>query len=131
MSLKPSCSLQSITTFSCTLLAATSNSRAKSSSFVSHSTDGAKQSSALFYKLLNSFLLSLGFVSSTLDACFYKRHDALIIVHVNDMHCAGTSNAVAAIHAALFSRFKITTSDGNRFLGMDTHYDPDIGTMTM
>jgi hypothetical protein len=39
---------------------------------------GAKQSSALFYKLLNSFLLSLGFVSSTMDTCFYKRHDALL-----------------------------------------------------
>jgi hypothetical protein len=41
---------------------------------------GAKQSSALFYKLLHGFLLSLGFVSSTMDACFYKRHDALLIV---------------------------------------------------
>jgi hypothetical protein len=39
---------------------------------------GAKQSSALFYKLLNAFLLSLGFVSSTMDPCFYKRADALI-----------------------------------------------------
>jgi hypothetical protein len=46
---------------------------------------GAKQSSALFFKLLNGFLLSLGFVSSTLDACFYKREDALLIVHVDDM----------------------------------------------
>jgi hypothetical protein len=81
---------------------------------------GAKQSSALFYKLLNSFLLSLGFVWSTLDACFYKRDDALIIVHVDDMRCAGTPTAVAAIHDALFQRFKITTSDGTRFLGMDT-----------
>jgi hypothetical protein len=49
---------------------------------------GAKQSSALFFKLLNGFLLSLGFVPSTLDACFYKRHDAILIVHVDDMRCA-------------------------------------------
>jgi hypothetical protein len=60
---------------------------------------GAKQSSALFYKLLNGFLLSLGFVSSTLDACFYRREDALIIVHMDDMRCSGTVEAVTAIHA--------------------------------
>ncbi len=36
---------------------------------------GAKQSSALFYKLLNAFLLSIGFISSTMDPCFYRRHD--------------------------------------------------------
>jgi hypothetical protein len=92
---------------------------------------GAKQSSALFYKLLNGFLLSLGFVSSTLDACFYKRSDALIIVHVDDMRCAGTPDAIAAIHVALFQRFKITTGDGARFLGMDTRYDITTGVLSM
>jgi hypothetical protein len=92
---------------------------------------GAKQSSALFYKLLNGFLLSLGFVSSTFDACFYKRNDALIIVHVDDMRCAGTPDAVIAIHAALLQRFNITTGDGTRFLGMDTRYDLTAGTLSM
>jgi hypothetical protein len=77
----------------------------------------------LFFKLLNGFLLSLGFVSSTLDACFYKRSDALIIVHVDDMRRSGSPEAVASIHHALHQRFNITTSDGNRFLGMDTHYE--------
>ncbi len=79
---------------------------------------GAKQSSALFYKLLNGFLLSLGFISSTLDACFYKRSDALIIVHVDDMRCSGMPAAITEIHAALLQRFNITTGDGTRFLGM-------------
>ncbi len=92
---------------------------------------GAKQSSALFFKLLNSFLLSLGFVSSTLDACFYKRDDALLIVHVDDMRCAGTPEALQFVHEALFTRFKITTGDGSRFLGMDTHYDLSAGILTM
>jgi hypothetical protein len=92
---------------------------------------GAKQSSALFYKLLNGVLISLGFVSSTLDACFYKRTDVLIIVHVDDMRCSGTPAAVAEIHAALFARFIITTSDGTRFLGMDTAYDLYAGVLTM
>jgi hypothetical protein len=92
---------------------------------------GAKQSSALFYKLLNSFLLSLGFVSSTLDNCFYKRDDALIIVHVDDMRCSGTPAALLSIHAALLQRFKITTGDGSRFLGMDSHYDVTTGVLSL
>jgi hypothetical protein len=92
---------------------------------------GAKQSSALFFKLLNGVLLSLGFASSTLDICLYQRHDFLLIVHVYDMRCADTLDALQAIHEALFTRFKITTGDGNRFLGMDTHYDLTAGILTM
>ena len=85
----------------------------------------------MFFKLLNGFLLSLGFVSSTLDACFYKRDDALLIVHVDDMRCAGAPEVLQSIHEALFARFKITTGDGNRFLGMDTRYDLRAGVLTM
>jgi hypothetical protein len=97
---------------------------------------GAKQSSALFYKLLHSFLLSLGFTSSTMDPCFYKRNggpgfDALLIVHVDDMRCSGTPSALAYVHNALLHRFKITTGDGTRFLGMDTSYDLSAGVLTM
>jgi hypothetical protein len=92
---------------------------------------GAKQSAALFYKLLNGFLLSLGFVSSPMDACFYTRGDALVIVHVDDMRVSGSPDTVASIHAALFTRFKITTSDGLRFLGMDMQYDVAAGVLTM
>jgi hypothetical protein len=92
---------------------------------------GAKQSSALFFKLLNAFLLSLGFVSSSMDRCFYRQHDALLIVHVDDMRCAGTSEALQSIHAALLDHFKITTGDGTRFHGMDTSYDLAAGVLTM
>jgi hypothetical protein len=97
---------------------------------------GAKQSSALFYKLLNEFLLTLGFTSSTMDPCFYKRNggsgfDALLILHVDDMRCAGTPAALSFIHTALLARFAITTGDGTRFLGMDTRYDLPTGVLTM
>jgi hypothetical protein len=92
---------------------------------------GAKQSSALFFKLLNGFLLSLDFVSSTMDGCFYKRDDALIIVHVDDMRVAAPLDVLTTIHSALFDRFKITTGDGTRFLGMDTNYDLTAGVLTM
>ncbi len=91
---------------------------------------GAKQSSALFFKLFNAFLLTLGFVSSTLDPCFYRRGDAVLIVHVDDIRCAGTPAALLSIHEALSVRFKITTGDGSRFLGMDTRYDLASGLLT-
>jgi len=88
---------------------------------------GAKQSSALFYQLLNDFLLTLGFVSSTFDPCFYKRTDALIIVHVDDMRVSAAPDVLTALHAALYARFKITTSDGSRFLGMNVTYNREEG----
>jgi hypothetical protein len=93
---------------------------------------GAKQSSALFFKLLNGFLLSLGFVSSPMDACFYKRDDgAMVIVHVDDMRVSAAPDVLTVIHDAMFARFKITTGDGTRFLGMDTNYDVSTGVLTM
>jgi hypothetical protein len=92
---------------------------------------GAKQSSALFFKLLNAFLLILGFVSSTMDPCFYRRDDALIIVHVDDMRVPAPSDVLTQIHTALFDWFKITTSDGSRFLGMDITYDRTQGLLKM
>jgi hypothetical protein len=92
---------------------------------------GAKQSSALFFKLLNGFLLSLGFVSSSMDACFYKRNDSALIMHVDDMRVSVAPDALTAIHNALFARFKITTGDGTRFLGMDKNYDISTGVLMM
>jgi hypothetical protein len=92
---------------------------------------GAKQSSALFFKLLNDSLLTLGFVSSTTDPCFYRRDDALIIVHVDDMRVAANPNTLTTLHFALFERFKITTSDGTRFLGMDVDYNMEHGILKM
>ncbi len=91
---------------------------------------GAKQSSALFFKLLNRFLIGeLNFDACTMDPCFYKRADAILIVHVDDMRCAGTPEALSTIHAALSLRFNITTGDGTRFLGMDASYDLSAGVL--
>jgi hypothetical protein len=92
---------------------------------------GAKQSSALFYKLLHNFLLTLGFQPSTMDVCFYRRSDALIIVHVDDMRCAALPDVLHTIHQALYERFQITTGDGSRFLGMDMTHDNKEGVLTM
>jgi hypothetical protein len=92
---------------------------------------GAKQSSALFCKLLHAFLLTLGFQPSTMDVCFYRRSDALIIVHVDDMRCAALPDVLHIIHQALYERFQITTGDGSRFLGMDMTHDSKEDVLTM
>jgi hypothetical protein len=104
---------------------------------------GSKQAAALWYNLLNSFLLKLGFVASTMDPCFYRRpctvgtdptaprSDAIIILHVDDMRVAASPEVLKDIHAQLFAEFQITTSDSGRFLGMDTEYDLDKGVFKM
>jgi hypothetical protein len=104
---------------------------------------GSKQAAALWFNLLNTFLLKLGFVASQMDPCFYRRtcytggdstlprSDAIIILHVDDMRVAATPDVLKVIHDQLFTEFQITTSDSGRFLGMDTKYDIDTGIFKM
>jgi hypothetical protein len=82
---------------------------------------GAKQSAALWNKMIDTFLRGLGFSPSPMDPCLYRREDALIILFCDDLRVAGSAKTVSEIHAALFAEYKITTSDGTRFLGMDTN----------
>ncbi len=106
---------------------------------------GSKQAAALWFKLLDSFLKSLGFISSFFDPCFYRRpiehnshdptlaqSDAVIILHVDDdMRVAVAPAVLQDIHDKLFAEFQITTSDSGRFLGMDTPYNMDKGIMKL
>jgi hypothetical protein len=102
---------------------------------------GSKQAAALWYNLLNSFLLEIGFVASPLDPCFYRRpspssdfsarSDAILILHVDDMRVAADPSVLTSIHNLLFQKFEITVSDSGRFLGMDTSYDLSAGILTM
>jgi hypothetical protein len=57
--------------------------------------------------------------------------DAIIILHVDDMRVAAPALVLADIHARLFEKFEITTSDTGRFLGMDVDYDLDAGILRM
>jgi hypothetical protein len=84
---------------------------------------GGKQSAYLWFNLMDSFLLELGFVSSSLDKCLYKRHDALLILFCDDLRIGASSLVLQSLHDALFAKFGITTASGTRFLGMDTVYD--------
>ncbi len=87
---------------------------------------GTKQSAALCNQMIDHFLQGLGFQPSPMDPCLYKRADALIIHFVDDLRVAATPPVLAGIHTALYEKFQITTSDGTRFLGMDTLYDFEL-----
>jgi hypothetical protein len=103
---------------------------------------GSKQAAHLWFNLLNQFLLEIGFVSSPMDPCFYRRpihntvgndacSDAIIILHVDDMRVAAPAPVLADLHARLYAKFEITTSDTGRFLGMDTEYNLANGVLKM
>lgn len=104
---------------------------------------GSKQAAALWFNLLNSFLLKLGFQASPMDSCFYRRayspsderdaprSDAIIILHVDDMRVAARPEVLRVIHDKLFEEFQITTSDTGRFLGMDMDYNLSTGVLKM
>ncbi len=47
------------------------------------------------------------------------------------MRVSAPPDVLTAIHAALYDRFQITTSDGSRFLGMNVSYNRDEGLLTM
>ena len=46
---------------------------------------GGKQSAYLWFTMMNSFLLGLGFTPSPLDSCFYRRPDAVLILYCDDL----------------------------------------------
>jgi hypothetical protein len=92
---------------------------------------GAKQSAALWNNMIDAFLCGLGFSPSPMDPCLYKREDSIIILFCDDLRVAGPAKIVSEIHAALFAEYQITTSDGTRFLGMDTTYDLKRGYLKL
>jgi hypothetical protein len=84
---------------------------------------GGKQSAFLWYQMMNVFLLELGFTPSSLDSCFYRRADALLILYCDDLRIGASPTVLSSLHASLLARFNVTTAPGNRFLGMNSAYD--------
>jgi hypothetical protein len=84
---------------------------------------GGKQSAYLWFQMMNLFLLELGFYPSPLDACFYHRSDALLILYCDDLRIGAMPEVLSSLHASLLARFDVTTAPGNRFLG-DGHCVP-------
>jgi hypothetical protein len=96
---------------------------------------GAKQSAAIWAKTLHTFLVNLGFRSSDLDPCFYKRREpsgemTLLISYVDDFRIGGSETVVQAVYEAMFKEWGITSCDGTRFLGLDVAYDRQVGKLT-
>jgi hypothetical protein len=92
---------------------------------------GGKQSAYLWYTMMNNFLLSLGFTSSPLDSCFYRRTDAVLILYCDDLRIGAVPSVLAALHGSLSEKFSVTTAPGDRFLGMDVSYDPVPGVLKL
>jgi hypothetical protein len=92
---------------------------------------GGKQSAFLWFQMMNLFLLELGFTPSPLDACFYRRSDAILILYCDDLRIGASSEVLSALHESFLGRFEVTTAPGNRFLGMDTVHDLDAGYLKL
>jgi hypothetical protein len=92
---------------------------------------GGKQSAYLWFTLMNSFILSLGFKPSPLDSCFYQRADAVLILYCDDLRIGASPEVLAALHISFSEKFSVTTAPGDRFLGMDTSYDPIRGILKL
>jgi hypothetical protein len=92
---------------------------------------GGKQSAFLWFTMVNEFILSLGFVPSPLDSCFYRRSDAVLILYCDDLKIGASPSVLTSLHFSLSEKFAVTTAPGNRFLGMDTTYDPNLGVMKL
>ncbi len=92
---------------------------------------GGKQSAFLWFTMMNTFLLNLGFKPSPLDNCFYLRSDAVLILYCDDLRIGASPDVLTFLHAALKEKFGITTAPGDRFLGMDTSYDVNLGILKL
>jgi hypothetical protein len=92
---------------------------------------GGKQSAYLWFKLMNEFILGLGFVASALDKCLYRRKDAILILFCDDLRIGASDEVLRTLHAAFFDKFGVTTASGDRFLGMDTFYRREDGIMKL
>ncbi len=80
---------------------------------------------------MNAFILELGFEPSPLDSCFYKRHDAILILYCDDLCIGASAPVLEALKASFFQKFAITTAPGDRVLGMDTVYNRDQGYLKL
>jgi hypothetical protein len=92
---------------------------------------GLKQAPHLWYRHINAFLLSLGFVQSEADPNLYIRNNGkmLLLLYVDDMLLAYAPSAAKEaeeIKMALAATYKITNlGTARQFLGIEIHYEND------
>jgi hypothetical protein len=92
---------------------------------------GGKQSTYLWYTMMNEFIVELGFTASTLDKCLYRREDAVLVLFCDDLRIGASDLVLEKLYASFYGKFGITTAPGNRFLGMDTHYQRENGILKL
>ena len=92
---------------------------------------GLKQAPHLWYRHINAFLLSLGFIQSEADPNLYIRNlgEMLLLLYVDDMLLAYAPTAAKEgeeIKQALAATYKITNrGTARQFLGIEIHHDTD------
>jgi hypothetical protein len=96
---------------------------------------GLRQSGALWYKLVSTFIIGLGFLTCSTDACLFVRRteDSIVIVllYVDDAIVAGSpSSAVLEFEAEFADRFKVKLQGEVRYvLGLNIRSDPSMLTV--
>jgi len=92
---------------------------------------GLKQAPPLWYRHINAFLLSLGFIQSEVDPNLYIRNlgEMLLLLYVDDMLLAYAPTAAKEaeeIKQALAATYKITNlGTARQFLRIEIHSDTD------
>ncbi len=55
----------------------------------------------------------------------------MLILYCDDLRIGASPSVLASLHAALSEKFSVTTAKGDRFLGMDVCYDPNVGVLKL
>jgi len=82
---------------------------------------GLKEAGRLWYQLLRSKLVDLGFVSGTTDPCVFrhKHKKIVLLVYVDDCLIAATNEDTNWLTNELKKTFSLKQSDLKDFLGME------------
>jgi len=92
---------------------------------------GLRQAPHLWYRHINAFLLSLGFIQSEANPNLYIQNlgEMLLLLYIDDMLLAYAPTAakeVEGIKKALAATYKITNlGTARQFLGIEIHYESD------
>jgi hypothetical protein len=54
-----------------------------------------------------------------------------LILYCDDLRIGASPEVLESLHTSLSEKFSITTAPGDRFLGMDTTYDPKLGILKL
>jgi hypothetical protein len=84
---------------------------------------GLKQAPRLWWKDINNFLLSIGFVQSNMDPNLYLRKGILLLLYVDDIliaHQGGDASPANEVKSLLMNKYKMSDlGPVRRFLGIE------------